>query len=57
MLIHSFSEQRAGWPDYQAFAALFGVDADEGVVQRFGAASKIPLFGVWVVGNDSFLDR
>jgi hypothetical protein len=37
------------------FAALFGVDAIEGVVQRLGSDSKIPLFGVWVVGNCSFL--
>jgi Domain of unknown function (DUF6946) len=56
MLIHSFSEQRVGWSDYQSFAALFGVDAVEGVVQRFGMGSKIPFFGVWVVGNCSFLE-
>jgi len=55
MLVHSFSEQRVGWSDYQSFAALFGVDAIEGVVQRLGMGSKIPLFGVWVVGNCSFL--
>lgn len=55
MLVHSFSEQRAGWSDYQSFAALFGVDAKEGVVQRLGRNSRIPLFGVWVVGNCSFL--
>lgn len=55
MLVHSFSEQRAGWSDYQSFAALFGVDAIEGVVQKLGKDSRIPLFGVWVVGNGSFL--
>jgi hypothetical protein len=55
ILIHSFSEQRVGWSDYQSFATLFGVDAIEGVVQRLGTSSKIPLFGVWVVGNCSFL--
>jgi len=55
MLVHSFSEQRVGWSDYQSFAALFGVDATEGVVQRLGKDSRIPLFGVWVVGNCSFL--
>lgn len=55
MLVHSFSEQRVGWSDYQSFAALFGVDAIEGVVQRLGRDSRIPLFGVWVVGNYSFL--
>jgi len=55
MLVHSFSKQRVGWSDYQSFAALFGVDAIEGVVQRLGMGSKIPLFGVRVVGNCSFL--
>jgi hypothetical protein len=55
MLVHSFSEQRVGWDDYKSFAAIFGVDAIEGVVQRLGKSSSIPLFGVWVVGNCSFL--
>ena len=55
MLVHSFSEQRVGWSDYRSFAALFGVDAIEGVVQKLGTGAGIPLFGVWVVGNCSFL--
>ena len=55
MIVHSFSEQRVGWSDYQSFAALFGVTAIEGVVQKLGTDSKIPLFGVWVVGDCSFL--
>jgi hypothetical protein len=55
MLIHSFSEQRFGWTDYRAFAKLFGVDAKEGVVQRLGVDSTVPLFGVWVVGDCKFL--
>ena len=57
MLIHSFSQERAGWPDYQAFTALFGVTAAENKVQRLGTASPIPLFGVWVVGNPEYLKR
>jgi len=55
MLVHSFNERRVGWSDYRSFAALFGVEAIEGVVQRLGMASTIPLFGVWVVGQCSFL--
>jgi hypothetical protein len=55
MLVHSFSEQRFGWSDYQSFVALFGVNAKEGVVQRLGSDSTIPLFGVWVLGDCSFL--
>ena len=55
MLVHSFSEQHVGWSDYQSFAALFGVDAMQGVVQKLGNDPRIPLFGVWVVGNFLFL--
>src|SRR6266850_2764548 len=55
MLVHSFSEQRFGWSDYESFAKLFGVDAKEGVVQRLGRDSMPPLFCVWVVGNFKFL--
>ena len=55
VLIHSFSPERAGWSDYQAFTRLFGVEAEEGRVQRLNAKSKVPLYGVWVVGNPLFL--
>lgn len=57
LLIHSFSRERAGWSDYQAFTRLFGVEAVEGELQRLGNASTIPLFGVWVVGNPLLLTR
>jgi hypothetical protein len=57
LLIHSFSKERAGWPDYQAFARLFGTEADMGVVQRLGNTSNIQLFGVWVTGDCAFLQR
>lgn len=56
LVVHSFSKVLAGWPDYQAFARLFGVEAVQGTVQRFGGRSRIPLFGVWVVGDQSFLE-
>ena len=55
LVVHSFSQECAGWPDYQAFARLFGVEAELGVLQRLGSAATIPLFGVWVVGNPLFL--
>ena len=45
ILVHSFSQERAGWPDYRAFAHLFGVDAVEGVVQHLSSRSEVPLFG------------
>lgn len=56
ILVHSFSQERTGWTDYQAFARLFDVEAEVGVVQRLGNTSSIPLFGVWVVGNPKFLE-
>lgn len=55
LLIHSFSQERIGWPDYQAFTRLFGSEAEVGCVQRLGTNSSVPLFGVWVVGNPLFL--
>jgi len=55
LLVHSFSQKRVGWSDYQAFTRLFGVEAVVGSVQRIGTSSSVPLFGVWVVGNPSFL--
>jgi hypothetical protein len=56
LLIHSFSQERIGWSDYQAFTRLFGTEAEVGRVQRLGTTSSIPLFGVWVVGNPQFLE-
>lgn len=56
MLVHSFSEERAGWSDYKSFATLFSVDAKEGSVQKLSGNSSVPLFGVWVVGNCKFLE-
>jgi hypothetical protein len=55
LVVHSFSERLAGWPDYQAFARLFGVDAVQGKVQRLGGRSSIPVFGSWIIGDQSFL--
>lgn len=56
LIVHSFSQELAGWPDYQAFTRLFGVEAELGTIQRLGNTCGIPLFGVWVVGNPSFLE-
>jgi hypothetical protein len=55
LLIHSFSEQRRGFEDYDAFVRLFGVHAHTGVVQRLPTTSIVPLFAVWVTGDCSFL--
>jgi hypothetical protein len=57
LVIHSFSPKNAGWKDYQVFMKLFGVDAQMDAIQRLGATSRIPLFGVWVAGNPKFLEN
>ena len=57
LLVHSFSPERVGWSDYQAFTRLFGVEAEFGRVQRLSAKSKVPLFAVWVAGDSKFLNR
>ena len=56
LLVHSFSPKSAGWSDYEAFIALFGVKAVKGLVQRLGSGSIIPLFSVWVKGDQTFLE-
>jgi len=55
VLVHSFSEQRTGWRDYEAFVRLFGVQAMREVVQRLKSATGVPLFAAWVTGDCSFL--
>lgn len=56
LVIHSFSPKKAGWKDYQFFTRLFGLEAQMGVIQRLGATSRIPLFGVWVADDPEFLE-
>lgn len=55
MLVHSFSERRAGWQDYEAFLQLFGVRAQAEVIQRLSGAQSVPLFAAWVPGDGKFL--
>lgn len=56
LVIHSFSPKSAGWKDYQVFTRLLGLEAQMGVIQRLGATSRIPLYGVWVAGDPKFLE-
>jgi hypothetical protein len=56
LLVHSFSKERVGWTDYQGFTRLFGVEVELGSVQSLLSTSTVPLFGLWVVGNCSFLE-
>jgi hypothetical protein len=55
VLVHSFSEKRAGWEAYKSFVGLFGAQALPGDVQHLRSTSSIPLFSAWVSGDRSFL--
>lgn len=55
LLVHSFSSDRAGWPDYEAFLRLFGVRAELASIQRLPGAQRVPLFAAWVPGDCQFL--
>jgi len=55
MLVHSFSQERACWSDYQAFLKLFEVRAEVGAIQRLPGAQRVPLFAAWVLGDCKFL--
>ena len=55
VLVHSFSEKRTGWQDYESFARLFGVQAKWDAVQHLTNAPSVPLFAAWVSGDRSFL--
>jgi hypothetical protein len=55
MLVHSFSQERACWADYEAFLQLFGVRAELEKIQRLPGSQRIPLFAAWVLGDCKFL--
>jgi len=56
ILIHSFCKDLSGWSDYQIFARVFGTEPEIGVVQCLNDSLSVPLFGVWVSGDRSFLE-
>jgi hypothetical protein len=55
LLVHSFSEQRTGWPDFEAFCGLFGAKPVVGRLERLVSEQTVPLFAVWVPGDRRFL--
>lgn len=54
MLVHSFSSQRAGHADYEAFVGLFGAPAPIGQIVRLRQPNGTPLFAAWVQGDLKF---
>lgn len=54
LLVHSFSEERTGWPDYEAFVRLYDVKAKVGAVQLLSRETCVPFFAAWVPGTVRF---
>lgn len=57
MLVHSFSPTAAWLEDYQAFAALLGVHAEEGTLHFVKEVGNIRFFLAWVKGRPEFLGK
>lgn len=57
MLVHSFSQDHAWFPDYATLAAAFGVDVMPGQVASVRAIDGISLAVGWVTGDAVFLTR
>ena len=55
LLVHSFSRRQAGWEDFAAFCRLFGTTPEAGRVERLEGEQAVPLFAVWVPGDQRFL--
>lgn len=55
VLVHSFSEERTGWLDYESFVRLFGAQAVSDAVQRPPSESSIPLLAACMTSDFSFL--
>ena len=55
LLVHSFSKDRAGWADFEAFCGFFGAKPTVGRLERLPGEQAVPLFAVWVPGDQRFL--
>lgn len=55
MLVHSFSQERQHFGDYQDFLKLFSVEAKINQLQFVGNFSGIDLYSGWVVGDKKYL--
>jgi len=57
MLVHSFSQTREHFEDYQQFVMLFGRNAAPETVVPVEPRSGISLHFAWVTGNHEYLTR
>lgn len=55
LVVHSFSQRQAGWDDFAAFCRLFGTTPEAGRLERLPGEQAVPLFAVWVQGDQRFL--
>jgi hypothetical protein len=55
MIVQSFSRDHRWFPDFQAFAGLFGLQAEPGRLLTHILPSGMPLMLGWAVGSDAFL--
>jgi hypothetical protein len=54
LLVHSFSAQDAGFPDFAAFARLFAAEPQIGTVVPLATLGTTQLFAGWVRGDARF---
>jgi hypothetical protein len=55
MIVHSFSSTNRWFQEYREFAALFGIEAEIGVLAVATARNGLPLYMTWVHGDDQYL--
>lgn len=55
MLVHTFSPTNRWFQEYRQFAALFGIEAEIGVLGVTRARNDLPLYLGWVHGDEQYL--
>lgn len=55
MIVQSFSQEHRWLEDFQAFADLFGLQAEPGEALIYALPSGMPLTMGWAVGSEAFL--
>ena len=55
LLVHSFSTQDAGYPDFAAFLKLFGAEAKPGTVVPVATLGVTRLYAGWARGDQRFM--
>jgi hypothetical protein len=53
--VPSFSEELVGWADYQGFTRSLVLKRSLALSSALTSTPTVALFGLWVVGNCSYL--